>query len=238
MVTGRIWPAADDGRRPGSARIGVLSVQGAFAAHATVLRGMGATPVAVLEPDDLKDLEGLVLPGGESTTMALLMRSSGLWEALARFLAQDRPVLGTCAGAILVARDILDGRPGQQSLAAVDVCVRRNGLGRQIDSFEADLALPEGPPFPGVFIRAPVIERVGDGVEVLGRLGPSHSSTPVLCRQRNIVISTFHPELTRDQRVHALAFAPVLGGRTRRGVEADACHPQAAPRATVSRRRR
>ncbi|HEY1619530.1 MAG TPA: pyridoxal 5'-phosphate synthase glutaminase subunit PdxT [Streptosporangiaceae bacterium] len=210
MVTPTGWPELHGGHGGVRARIGVLSVQGAYAAHAAVLAAMGATPVAVLEPGDLDGLDGLVLPGGESTTMALLLRSGGLWDALAVFLASGLPVLGTCAGAILVARQILDGRAGQQSLGGADIAVRRNGFGRQVESFETDLAWPDGPPLPAVFIRAPVIERTGPGVQVLARLGESHGHSPVLCRDGHIVIATFHPELTGDQRVHELAFGEVL----------------------------
>lgn len=199
-------------------RIGVLSVQGAFAAHERLLRRLGAAPVQVREPGDLDGLAGLVLPGGESTTMTLLMGSGGLWQALAEFVRHGRPVLGTCAGAILLAGHIRDGRPGQLSLGVVDVSVRRNGFGRQVASFEVALALAgdAGRPFPGVFIRAPVIEKVGDGVEVLARVPSPDGGTPVLCRQGNVVISTFHPELTGDPRVHLLAFGALVGSAGRR----------------------
>lgn len=210
MVTPTGWPELPGQHGSVRARIGVLSVQGAYAAHAAVLAAMGTTPVPVLEPADLDGLDGLVLPGGESTTMALLLRSGGLWEALADFLATGRPVLGTCAGAILVARQILDGRAGQQSLGGVDISVRRNGFGRQVDSFETDLAWPDGPPLPAIFIRAPVIEATGPGVRVLARLGESHGHSPVLCQEGHIVVATFHPELTGDRRVHELAFGPAL----------------------------
>jgi 5'-phosphate synthase pdxT subunit len=194
-----------------SANIGVLSVQGAFDAHRQALRRLGATTVAVRTPDDLDGLAGLVLPGGESTAMSLLMRSNGLWSALAALLRDGVPVLATCAGVILVASELRDGRPDQGSLCAVDVSVRRNAFGRQSDSFEADLTLTTGdPPFPGVFIRAPVIERIGAEVEVLATFDGPGGPTPVLCRQRNVVMSTFHPELTDDPRVHRLAFARVV----------------------------
>jgi pyridoxal 5'-phosphate synthase pdxT subunit len=192
-------------------RIGVLAVQGAFAAHERALRRLGAVPVPVRNPWELDGLAGVVLPGGESTTMSLLTQSNGLWDALARVVASGRPVLATCAGVILLSKEIMDGRPGQRSLALADIAVRRNGFGRQVFSFEADLALPDGgEPFTGVFIRSPVIERVGDDVEVLAYLHGPGAASPVLCRDRNMLLSTFHPELTDDLRIHALAFASHL----------------------------
>jgi pyridoxal 5'-phosphate synthase pdxT subunit len=211
MATGTPVPPRSDDSRTAEVRIGILSVQGAFAAHERVLRGMGATPVPVREPADLAGLAGLVLPGGESTAMQLLMKSNGLWDALGELVPHGRPTLATCAGSILLAGEILDGRPDQESLGVVDISVRRNGYGRQVDSFEADLALTTGgAPFPGVFIRAPVIERTGDGVEVLASVDRPTGPTPVLCRDRNVVLCTFHPELTGDSRVHALAFGGLL----------------------------
>jgi pyridoxal 5'-phosphate synthase pdxT subunit len=201
-------------RRPIRGRIGVLAVQGAFGAHSLVLRDMGASVVAVRQPADLAGVAGLVLPGGESTTISLLTRSNGLWQELAAVIGDGLPVLATCAGAIILANDVLDGRADQRSMCLAGIAVRRNGFGRQVDSFEADVELSDGsPPLPGVFIRAPVIERTGPGVEVLGTIGrPDGGRMPVLCRQGNLVIATFHPELTSDRRVHALAFGSLTGG--------------------------
>jgi 5'-phosphate synthase pdxT subunit len=197
-----------------SRRIGVLSVQGAFAAHERALRRLGATPLLIRNPAQLDEVAGVVLPGGESTTMSLLTQSNGLWDALPRVISAGVPVLATCAGVILLASEIADGRPDQRSLGLADISVRRNGFGRQVHSFEAELTLScDGDPFTGVFIRSPVIERVGLGVEVLAQLTGPGGPTPVLCRDRNIVLSTFHPELTDDLRIHALAFASCLAQR-------------------------
>jgi 5'-phosphate synthase pdxT subunit len=168
-------------------RIGVLAVQGNFREHAVMLRRLGAEPVEVRKPEQLEGLDGLVIPGGESTTFMRLMRLYGLEEAVRRF---ERPILGTCAGLIVLDRDHLD---------LLDVDVARNAYGRQVASFEADLRLVgEEEPLRGVFIRAPRVERVGDDVEVLAEL----DGEPVLLRQGRLLVATFHPELTRDTRVH------------------------------------
>ncbi|HEX2047784.1 MAG TPA: pyridoxal 5'-phosphate synthase glutaminase subunit PdxT, partial [Acidimicrobiales bacterium] len=144
-------------------KVGVLALQGASQRHAEALAALGAHPVEVRTPEDLSGVEGLVLPGGESTTMSRLLALSGLFEPLAERLAEGMPAFGTCAGLILLAGEILDGRPDQRSLGVLDVAVRRNAFGRQVDSFETDLAVEGvgGGPFPAVFIRAPVVERVG-----------------------------------------------------------------------------
>jgi pyridoxal 5'-phosphate synthase pdxT subunit len=189
-------------------RVGVLSVQGAVHAHARVLRRLGARPVAVRTPADLAGLAGVVLPGGESTAMTLLMKANGLWSALADFLAARPPVLATCAGAIIVATELRDGRPDQDTLGIVELSVRRNGFGRQVHSFETAVRVTSGERLPAVFIRAPVIERVGPEVEVLAELPVGG---PVLCRQGNAVVATFHPELTGDSWVHAAAFGALTG---------------------------
>ncbi len=182
------------------AKIGVIALQGAFASHAEALAALGAHPVEVRVPEDLAGVEAIVLPGGESTTMSRLLETSGLFEPLRERLAAGAPVLGTCAGMILLAREILDGRPDQRSFGALNVAVRRNAFGRQVDSFEADLHVDglAGGPFPGVFIRAPVVERVGPGVEVLA----SVDDGPVLCRQGPVLAAAFHPELSGDLRLH------------------------------------
>jgi 5'-phosphate synthase pdxT subunit len=180
-------------------KVGVLALQGAFAAHARMLRALGVEPVEVRRPDQLDGVDALVLPGGESTTMCRLLDTSGLFEPLTARLADGLPVLGTCAGLILLASDVLDGRPDQRWFSAIDVSVRRNGYGRQVDSFESELAVDglDGP-FHGVFIRAPVIERTGPEVEVLA----SVDGAPVLCRQGPVVVASFHPELGDDPRLH------------------------------------
>jgi 5'-phosphate synthase pdxT subunit len=168
-------------------RIGVLAVQGNFREHAAVLRRLGAEAVEVRKPDQLEGLDGLIVPGGESTAIARLMRLYGLEDALRRF---QGPVFGTCAGLILLGRD---------RLGLVDVAVARNAYGRQVASFEADLELEgEEEPLRGVFIRAPRVAGVGPAVEVLAEL----DGEPVLLRQGRFLVATFHPELTDDTRVH------------------------------------
>ena len=170
-------------------RIGVLALQGNFREHAAMLRRLGVEPVEVRKPEQLDGLDGLVIPGGESTTFMRLMRLYGLEEAIRRF---EQPVLGTCAGLIVLDRD---------HLGLVDVEVARNAYGRQVSSFEADLDLAgEEKPLRGVFIRAPRVQRAGEEVEVLGEL----DGEPVLLRQGRFLVATFHPELTDDTRVHEL----------------------------------
>ena len=195
-------------------RVGILALQGAVELHAARLRDLGATVVEVRTPADLEGLDAIVVPGGESTTMSRLLDTSGVREPLQERLDAGLPALGTCAGMIVLAADVLDGRPDQRSLAAIDIGVRRNAFGRQVDSFEADLAVTgvEGPPVHGVFIRAPFVERVGDGVEVLA----SVDGHPVACRQGPVVVTAFHPELAThadgvaDVRLHQL-FLDLVG---------------------------
>ena len=180
-------------------KVGVLALQGAFARHLQVLGGLGAATTEVRTTEDLLEVDALVLPGGESTTMSMLLDSSGLHDAVADRITSGMPVLGTCAGMILLARHVADGRPDQRSFAAIDIDVLRNGYGRQVDSFEADLEVTGlDEPFHGVFIRAPVVEWVGDGVEVLGTV----DGRPVLCRQGAVVVASFHPEMSGDGRIH------------------------------------
>jgi 5'-phosphate synthase pdxT subunit len=182
-------------------KVGVLALQGAFARHADALRALGAEAPLVRTPDQLAGVDALVLPGGESTTMSMLLETSGLFDPLAERLADGLPTLGTCAGMILLGAEVLDGRPDQRCFRAIDVTVRRNAFGRQVDSFEADLPLaddPDGPPFHAVFIRAPVVERAGADVEVLA----SVDGRPVLCRQGPVTVAAFHPELSADLRIH------------------------------------
>jgi 5'-phosphate synthase pdxT subunit len=179
-------------------RIGILALQGNVREHAAVLRSLGAEVVEVRRPDELEGLDGLVVPGGESTAIGRLVRLSGLEEPLRSF---DGALLGTCAGMILLARDAVDGRPDGLQLGLADVVARRNAFGRQVSSFEADLELVgETPPLHGVFIRAPWIEEVGPDVEVLAEW----EGHPVLVRQGRVLLAAFHPELTDDTRVHEL----------------------------------
>jgi len=182
-------------------RVGVLALQGAFAAHARVLAELDADPVEVRTPAQLERVDALVMPGGESTTMSFLLESSGLFDPIAKRLADGLPVLGTCAGMILLSAEVLDGRSDQRSFGAIDLAVRRNAYGRQVDSFETDLDVPElgDPPFHAVFIRAPGVERVGPDVEAMAEL----DGRVVLARQGPIIVAAFHPELSGDQRIHA-----------------------------------
>jgi 5'-phosphate synthase pdxT subunit len=182
-------------------KVGVLALQGAFARHAATLARLGAESIEVRTPDDLRDVDALVLPGGESTTMSMLLESSGLLDPISARLADGMPALGTCAGMILLGREILDGRPDQRCFGAVDIDVRRNAFGRQVDSFEADVTVTGlDRPFHAVFIRAPEVVRIGDGVEVLAQV----DDRTVLCRQGRVIVAAFHPELTDDDRLHDL----------------------------------
>jgi 5'-phosphate synthase pdxT subunit len=189
-------------------KVGVLALQGASARHADMLARLGAEPVAVRSPAQLDGVEALVLPGGESTTMSMLLESSGLFDAIAGRLADGMPAFGTCAGMILLGREILDGRPDQRCFGALGIAVQRNAFGRQVDSFEADLAVEgvDGPPVHAVFIRAPVVERVDDGVEVLATV----SGRPVLVREGHVMAAAFHPELGDDARLHQLFIDQVV----------------------------
>jgi 5'-phosphate synthase pdxT subunit len=181
-------------------KVGVVALQGAFREHAEAFDALGADVSFVRLPEHLAGIDALAFPGGESTTIDKLLDSSGLREPVADLVRDGRPTLATCAGLIVLAREVSDGRPDQRPLALLDCTVRRNGYGRQVDSFEAPLTIEgiAGGPFPGVFIRAPVVERVGAGVEVLA----THEGRPVLCRQDTIWAASFHPELSGDLRVH------------------------------------
>jgi 5'-phosphate synthase pdxT subunit len=187
--------------------VGVLALQGAFSAHQRVLAHLGVATHQVRLPRDLDAVDALVMPGGESTTMSQLLESSGLFDAIAGRISDGMPVLGTCAGIILLAGEVLDGRADQRSFGALPITVRRNGYGRQIDSFEAEVdvvGLDE--PFTAVFIRAPIIERVGDGIEILA----SHEGRPIAVASDRLVGATFHPELTDDARFHGAFVDRVL----------------------------
>jgi len=181
-------------------KVGILSLQGAFREHREVLDALDVEAVEVRTPEQLGALDALIFPGGESTTMSKLLDTAALRAPLAELLAEGLSVLGTCAGMILLAREVVDGRSDQWSFGAIDVSVRRNAYGRQRDSFETPLAVDglTGAPFPGVFIRAPRIEHVGDDVEVLAR----YDDHPVLARQGRVWVASFHPELSGDLRLH------------------------------------
>jgi pyridoxal 5'-phosphate synthase pdxT subunit len=190
--------------------VGVLALQGAFREHVRALEACGARTRLVRLPHELDGLDGLVIPGGESTTMTMLMARMGLLEPVGCAVRAGLPVLGTCAGMIVLAGDITDGRAGQVALGALDIRVRRNGYGRQVDSFEVDLEVPglEGGPFPGVFIRAPLVEDVG-AAKVLAE----HDGHPVAVRQGNVMALSFHPELSGDLRFHREFLRLVEGAR-------------------------
>lgn len=196
--------------RPASAprRIGVLALQGAVREHVDAIRAIGAEPVLVRLPADLEGLDGLILPGGESTTMRNLIDRYGLREPILRMARDGRPMLGTCAGMILLASRLTDG--DEPVLGLLDVAVQRNAYGRQLDSHEADVAMPLiGPePLHGVFIRAPVVAESGAGVEVLAR---DEEGRPIAVRQGRVLATAFHPELTGDRRMHRLLLDMIEG---------------------------
>jgi 5'-phosphate synthase pdxT subunit len=182
--------------------IGVLAVQGDVREHVRVLTELGAHAYGVRRPMELANLDGLVIPGGESTTMDKLVRAFDLYDPLRALIAEGLPVYGSCAGMIMLADRIAEPRPGQQTLGGLDVTVRRNAFGRQVDSFEEDLdfaGLDDGP-LRAVFIRAPWVEEAGDGVEVLARA----AGRIVAVRQGPLLATSFHPEVTGDTRVHEL----------------------------------
>jgi len=182
-------------------KIGVLGLQGDVREHARALERAGATPVIVRRPDEIASVDGIVLPGGESTTIGKLLDRFGLLEPLRRRARAGMPLYGTCAGMILMATAIEGPQAAPHRLAVMDIAVRRNAYGRQVDSFEADLdVVGLGSPLRAAFIRAPVVERVGPAVEVLAAL----DNRPVLVRQGHLLASSFHPEMTGDERVHEL----------------------------------
>jgi pyridoxal 5'-phosphate synthase pdxT subunit len=180
----------------------VLALQGAFARHVEVLGHLGVAACEVRAPDELGGVDALVIPGGESTTISKLLAQNALFDPVAARLAGGMPALGTCAGMILLGTRVLDGRPDQRCFGAIDIDVRRNAFGRQVDSFEADLDVYgiEGPAVHAVFIRAPVVERAGAGVDVLATV----DDKPVVCRQGPHLATSFHPELVEDHRIHQL----------------------------------
>jgi pyridoxal 5'-phosphate synthase pdxT subunit len=204
--------------------VGVLALQGDVAEHRAALADLVVESRPVRRPDDLAGLDGIVLPGGESTTVSMLLDSSGLACPLGKEIAAGLPTFGTCAGMILLAAAISDGRPDQRSYGAIDIVVRRNGYGRQLDSFEGDVHVRDigDPPFHGVFIRAPVVEWVGEAVDVLAEIEPPRDqgatfelrgsdSTAVVLRQGSVLVAAFHPELTPDRRLHEL-FVDLIEG--------------------------
>ncbi|MGN7798645.1 pyridoxal 5'-phosphate synthase glutaminase subunit PdxT [Leifsonia sp. 22587] len=182
-------------------RVGVLALQGDFREHLAVLRGLGADAVPVRRPAELDEIGGLVIPGGESSVMDKLSRSFGLAGPLREAIAGGLPVYGTCAGLIMLADRVLDGIAGQQTLGGLDVAVRRNAFGSQVDSFETDLDIPAvgEAPMHAVFIRAPIVESVGEKATALARVGDGRV---VAVEQGNLLGTSFHPEITGDTRFH------------------------------------
>lgn len=182
-------------------RIGVLALQGDFAEHMALIRRLGVEAQKVRLPQQLAGLDGLIIPGGESTTIGKLVLGYGLQQPLREMGHAGQPIWGTCAGMILLAREAVDGHPGQPLMGMMDIVVRRNAFGRQVDSFEADLDVPVlgPPPFRGIFIRAPAVESWGPDVEVLAQL---ENGTVVAVRQGPFLGTAFHPELTQDDRFH------------------------------------
>lgn len=196
------------------ANIGVLALQGGYREHHQALEAVGATVHQVRSAEDLAQIEGLVIPGGESTTISLLAVNNGLREPIRKCIAEGMPAFGSCAGMIMLADEVLDGREDRPSFGGIDMTVRRNAFGSQVDSFETDLNVPAiGPQdFPAVFIRAPWVERVGAQVTVLSQLTqPDSAARIVAVRQGNLLATAFHPELTPDTRIHALFCAIVKG---------------------------
>ena len=188
--------------------IGVLALQGDVREHVATFTELGEPVREVRRPDDLDGLAGLVVPGGESTTLSLLLGSTGLSEPLAEALRSGLPAFGTCAGMILLAGTVLDGRTDQVNFGVIDLTIRRNGYGRQIASFEGEVVVAGlgDEPVPTVFIRAPVVESAGPGVQVLATLpmAEGEPERPVVCRQGSVLVAAFHPELTADRRLQRL----------------------------------
>ncbi len=195
----------NNGRKP----VGILAVQGDFELHAKMLERLGAAWKLVKRPADLSGAAALIMPGGESTTMLKFFQEEGLGPAVKDFAAQGKPIFGTCAGAILLAREVLN--PPQDHLGLLDITIERNAYGRQIDSSVERGECPEisSKPVEMVFIRAPIIRRVGEGVRVLGRAG----GLPVLVEQGNILAATFHPELTKDETIHRYFIGKIADGK-------------------------
>jgi len=197
-------------------KIGVLALQGDFAEHLTMLRRLDVAATPVRLPAQLADLDGLIIPGGESTTIGKLMAAYDLIAPIRQMVADGRAVWGTCAGMILLAREAMDGIPGQPLIGVMDIVVRRNAFGRQVDSFELDISVPAlgEAPFHAVFIRAPLIQQAGVGVQVLARLPASGGGAEgriVAVRQGNLLATAFHPELTDDLRFHQYFLGMVAG---------------------------
>jgi len=186
--------------------VGVFALQGDVREHVAMLERAGARPLPVRRPSELERLDGIVLPGGESTTMYKLARTFELFEPLRAAIRSGLPAYGTCAGMIMLADHIEGGIPGQETIGGLDVVVRRNAFGRQVDSFEADLDVTGlAKPFHAMFIRAPWVEKIGQDVEVVARVASGEAVGRIVAvRQANLLATSFHPEITGDHRMHAL----------------------------------
>ena len=193
--------------------IGVLALQGDVREHVRALGAAGARATTVRRPDELESVDGLIIPGGESTTLWRLATSFDMLEPLRKMLSAGLPAFGSCAGMIMLADRLVDGVPGQQTFGGIDMAVRRNAFGRQVDSFESDISLTSmaGPPLRAVFIRAPWVEQAGDEVEILGT--DERAGRIVAVRQGPLLATSFHPELTGDPRIHEL-FVDIVKGTT------------------------
>lgn len=181
-------------------KVGVLALQGDVREHVSALIACGVDPTTIRRPQELAGVEALVIPGGESTTIAQLAKIFGLFEPIRSRILAGMPVYGSCAGMILLADHILDAKEGQETFGGLDITVRRNAFGRQVDSFETDIAFKDGSdaPMRAIFIRAPWVEKIGEGVEVLASI----DSHPVAVRSKSMLATSFHPELTGDHRIH------------------------------------
>ena len=185
-------------------RVGVLAVQGDVREHINSLTSLNVAVQKVRNPEELKTVNALVIPGGESTTISMLAKRVGLMDPLRKFVKDGFAVYGSCAGMIMLADEILDGRSDQETIGGLDITVRRNAFGRQVDSFETDLSVKDfDKSFRAIFIRAPWVERVGESVEVLAAVTAENGTQhPVMVRQGSVLATAFHPELTTDNRVH------------------------------------
>ena len=182
-------------------KVGVLALQGAYASHLKTFASLGVEALEVRTPEDLEKVDRLVIPGGESTTISMLLDSNGMRVPIQESISEGMPVFGTCAGMIVLAREVLDGRDDQKPLGVIDITVRRNAFGRQVDSFESEIEVSGfDEPFPSVFIRAPIVESIGEGVEVYARV----DEKIVLCGTDSILVASFHPELSNDGRIHEM----------------------------------
>ncbi|CAB4925609.1 unannotated protein [freshwater metagenome] len=181
-------------------KVGVLALQGDVREHMSALIACGVEPLAVRRPDEVSHVDAMVIPGGESTTIAQLARIFGVFDVMRERISKGMPVYGSCAGMILLADEILDAKAGQETFGGLDITVRRNAFGRQVDSFESDISFRDGSTdlIRAVFIRAPWVERVGVGIEVLAEV----DSHPVAVRSASVLATSFHPELTGDHRIH------------------------------------